>query len=90
MSFGGGTVTCPIATVAPNPTHAPTTIAAALTLTGRSADRLLWMASGFVRLADVHAALERGHIDWAKACVFVTELAVLADDELASADVQRD
>ncbi len=58
-------------------------------LTGRSADRLLSMASGFVRLADVHAALERGHIDWAKACVFVTELAALADDDLARGIASR-
>jgi hypothetical protein len=69
--------------------HVNDELAAALTLTGRSADRLLWMASGFVRLADVHAALERGHIDWAKACVFVTELAVLADDELARGIASR-
>ncbi len=69
--------------------HVNDELAAALTLTGRSADWLLSMASGFVRLADVHAALERGHIDWAKACVFVTELAVLADEELARGIASR-
>jgi hypothetical protein len=63
--------------------HINDELAAALTLTGRSADRLIEMACGFARLAEVHAALERGEIDWAKACLFVNELAALADDELA-------
>ena len=40
--------------------HVNDELAAALTLTGRSADRLLSLASGLDRLADVHAALERG------------------------------
>ena len=63
--------------------HVSDELAAALTLTGRSADRLLSLALGLERLPDVHAALERGQIDWAKACVFVDELGVLADDEVA-------
>ena len=69
--------------------HVNDELAAALTLTGRSADRLLSLASGLDRLADVHAALERGHIDWAKACVFVGELAILADDDLARGIASR-
>ncbi len=60
--------------------HVTDEIAAALTLTGRSADRLLSVGSGLARLADVLAALKQGEIDWAKASVFVDELAVLADD----------
>lgn len=63
--------------------HINDELAAALTLTGRSADRLISMSSGFARLADVHAALQRGHIDWAKACLYVSELANLADDDVA-------
>ena len=63
--------------------HVSDELAAALTLTGRSADRLLSLALGLERLADVRAALERGEIDWAKACVFVDELGVLADDKVA-------
>jgi hypothetical protein len=62
--------------------HVVDEIAAALTLTGRSADRLLAIAAGLGRLPDVHASLERGEIDWPKACVFADELAVL-DDTLA-------
>ena len=63
--------------------HINDELAAALTLTGRSADRLISMSSGLARLGEVHAALERGHIDWAKACLFVSELATLADDDVA-------
>jgi hypothetical protein len=64
--------------------HVGDEVAAALTLTGRSADRLLWLSRGLARLGQVHAALGRGEIDWAKACVFVDELAVLASDEAAA------
>ncbi len=63
--------------------HVSDELAAALTLTGRSADRLLSLSLGLQRLDEVHAALDRGQIDWAKACVFVDELGVLADDEIA-------
>ena len=63
--------------------HVGDELAAALTLTGRSADRLLSLSRGLGRLAAVRAGLERGEIDWAKACVFVDELGVLADDEAA-------
>jgi Domain of unknown function (DUF222) len=52
-------------------------LAAAMTLTSRSADRLLDLANGVARLEDVAMALERGEIDLAKAAVFVDELSVL-------------
>ena len=63
--------------------HVGDELAAALTLTGRSADRVLSVSRGLERLAEVHAALKRGEIDWAKACVFVDELGVLERDEAA-------
>ncbi len=63
--------------------HVNDEIAAALTITGRSADRLLSVASALARLGDVHAALKLGEIDWAKASVFADELAALADGALA-------
>ncbi len=52
-------------------------LAVALTLTGRSADMLLDLASGVARLPDVAAALSRGDIDPARAGVFAEELASL-------------
>ena len=60
--------------------HVDDEVAAALRLTGRSAGRLLEMASGLDRLPDVYAALEAGRIDWQKAGLLVDELAVLNDD----------
>ena len=59
--------------------HVTDEIAAALTLTGRSAGLLLTVASALGRLPQVAAALQRGGIDWPKACVFADELAVLDD-----------
>src|SRR5215472_18095943 len=47
--------------------HVTDEVACALTLTGRSADRLLAVAAGLARLPAVHAALEQGQIDWPKA-----------------------
>ncbi len=52
-------------------------VAAALTLTGRSADLLTDFAAGVARLEDVAAALGRGDIDAARAHVFADELAAL-------------
>ena len=52
-------------------------VAAALTLTGRSADLLIDFAAGVARLEDVAAALGRGDIDVARAHVFADELAGL-------------
>jgi len=69
--------------------HINDELAAALTLTGRSADRLISMSSGLARLSEVHAALESGQIDWAKACLFVSELAALDDDDVAREIARR-
>jgi hypothetical protein len=64
--------------------HVADEVAAALTLTGRSAARLMDVAAGLARLPAVHAALEAGVVDWAKAGVFADELAALDDDVLAA------
>ena len=64
--------------------HVTDEIAAALTLTGRSASRLLTIASGLARNPDVHTALKSAGIDWPKACVFADELAVVDDNALAA------
>ncbi len=69
--------------------HVGDEVAAALTLTGRSAARLLDVASALGRLPDVAAALRGGGIDWAKACVFADELAVLDDNEVAAGIAAR-
>ena len=69
--------------------HVTDEIAAALTLTGRSADRLLTVASGLARLPDVHAGLAQGGIDWAKAGVFADELAPVEDDVAAEGIAAR-
>ena len=65
--------------------HVTDEIAAALTLTGRSAGRLLTIASALARLPDVLTALKAGGIDWPKAAVFADELAPLAGDSVAAA-----
>lgn len=65
-------------------THTSEELAAALILTGRSADALLDLAAGLVRLADVRAALAEGTIDRARVVVFAHELAAV-DDEHAAA-----
>ena len=59
--------------------HTGDEVAAALTLTGRSAGRLLEISAGLARLPGVVAALQRGEIDWPKACLFADQLAVLDD-----------
>ncbi|MGO8956298.1 MAG: hypothetical protein ACLQFR_02820 [Streptosporangiaceae bacterium] len=63
--------------------HVDDEVAAALTLTGRSAGRLRSVAAGLARLPLVLAALARGEIDWARACVLVDELAGLGDEDAA-------
>jgi hypothetical protein len=63
-------------------------LAVELTLTGRSASRLADIASGLSRLAQVNDALCSGRIDWARACVFIDELAVVGD-ELARQVAER-
>jgi hypothetical protein len=65
-------------------THVRDEVAAALTLTGLSAIRLLDASSAVTRrLPDVHAALADGRIDWPRARVFADELSALDDDETA-------
>ena len=59
--------------------HTDDEIAAALTLTGRAASRLGSVAAGLERLPEVLGALRAGQVDWAKACVFVDELAAVDD-----------
>jgi hypothetical protein len=68
--------------------HVADEVAAELTLTTRSAVRLLDVAHGLERLAEVNDALLSGRIDWARACLFVEELAVL-DDAAAQSVVER-
>ncbi len=63
--------------------HVDDEVAAALTMTGRSAGRLTSMAAGLARLPEVLAALASGEIDWARACVLVDELAGLGDEDAA-------
>jgi hypothetical protein len=68
--------------------HVTDELAAELTLTGRSASRLLDVATGLRRLPEVHDTLLNGEIDWARACVFVDELSAL-DDAAAQAIGER-
>ena len=57
--------------------HVNAELAAALVLTGRSADALLDLSRGLARLPAVLAALAAGQIDRDRAAVFAAELAVL-------------
>jgi hypothetical protein len=66
--------------------HVDDEIAAALTLTGMSARRLLDVAGGLARLDATRAALAAGVIDWARAMVFADELAVLDDADALAAE----
>jgi hypothetical protein len=59
-------------------------LAAALTLTGRSADALLCMARDLGRLPAARAGLFCGQIDRAKAGVFAAELAAVSDTVAAA------
>jgi hypothetical protein len=61
--------------------HVSDEVAAALRLTGRSANQILFTAGGLDRLPDVWGSLRRGEIDWAKACLFVDQLTGLSDDD---------
>ncbi len=60
--------------------HVDDEAAAALSLTGRAAGRLLQAAVTLGRLPDVLKALAAGRIDWVKACLFTDLLAGLPDD----------
>ena len=59
--------------------HVPGEVAAALTLTGQAASRLVDICGYLERLPEVRAALAAGIIDWARAVVFADELATLDD-----------
>ncbi len=59
--------------------HVSEELAAALTLTARSADALLSLARELARLPAVLAALAAGRIDRGRAAVFAGELGVLGD-----------
>ncbi|HUB40534.1 MAG TPA: hypothetical protein VMA72_16935 [Streptosporangiaceae bacterium] len=61
--------------------HVDDEVAAALALTGQASARLLGVAAGLSRLPCVHAALEAGRIDWAKAVLFTGWLAGLPDED---------
>ncbi len=65
--------------------HVADEVAAALTLTGRAANRLVAVCGYLERLPAVRAALAAGVIDWARAVVFADELAA-CDDEAAAED----
>ena len=64
--------------------HVSDELAAALVLTGRSADGLLTLARDLVRLPTVLAALLAGRIDRARAAIFASELAGLSDLQAAA------
>ncbi len=59
--------------------HIAAELAAALILTGRSADSLLGLARDLARLPAVRQALLAGRIDRARALVFAAELSALSD-----------
>ena len=68
--------------------HVDGEIAAALTLTGRSADRLLELAAGLARLPGTSAALAAGQIDWPRAIVITDEVASLGRAEAAAVEAR--
>ena len=59
--------------------HVDAEVAAALSLTGQSASRLLSVSIGLGQLPCVLAALEAGGIDWPKATLFIDALTGLPD-----------
>jgi hypothetical protein len=59
--------------------HLTDELAIELTLTRRSAGRLLELCDGLDRLPAVYEALVSGLIDWPRACVFADELAQVDD-----------
>jgi hypothetical protein len=68
--------------------HVDGEIAAALTLTGRSADRLLELAAGLARLPGTSAALATGQIDWPRAIVITDEVASLGRADAAAVEAR--
>jgi hypothetical protein len=68
--------------------HVDSELAAALTLTSRSAGRLLELAAGLGRLPGTAAALAAGQIDWPKAIVIIDELASLDGRDAAAVEAR--
>jgi hypothetical protein len=68
--------------------HVDSELAAALTLTGRSAGRLLELAAGLARLPGTATALAGGRIDWPRAIVIIDELSALSDTEAAAVEAR--
>jgi Domain of unknown function (DUF222) len=68
--------------------HVDSELAAALTLTGRSADRLLELAAGLARLPGTAAALADGRIDWPKAMIIIDEVSSLDDADAAAVEAR--
>ena len=68
--------------------HVDSELAAALTLTGRSAGRLLELAAGLARLPGTATALAGGRIDWPRAIVIIDELSALSDAEAAAVEAR--
>jgi hypothetical protein len=68
--------------------HVDSELAAALTLTSRSAGRLLELAAGLGRLPGTAAALAAGQIDWPKAIVIIDELASLDGRDAAAVEAK--
>jgi hypothetical protein len=68
--------------------HVDSELAAALTLTSRSAGRLLELAAGLGRLPGTAAALAAGQIDWPKTIVIIDELASLDGRDAAAVEVK--
>jgi hypothetical protein len=69
-------------------TYLPDELGTALTLTLRSASRLLDFACGLARLPRTRDALAHGHIDPAKALVIVDELTGLDDAQAAATEAK--
>ena len=64
--------------------HVSDEVAAALTLTGRSAARVLDIGGNLARLPAVRAAALAGAIDWPRAVIFADVLSVLPDADAAA------
>ncbi|MGB6455481.1 MAG: DUF222 domain-containing protein, partial [Streptosporangiaceae bacterium] len=68
--------------------HIVDELAVLLTLTSRSAGRMLGQSVGLDRLPEVAAALRVGAIDWARATLLAELLAVLPDDQARAVAVR--
>jgi hypothetical protein len=68
--------------------HVNDELAAALTLTGRAADRLVEISAGLARLPGTLATLAAGLIDWPRAVVMADELSALSDEDALAVERQ--